>query len=157
VKKAVKPLYKIRKARPTTSTADRNAILTLQLETLPYDHVVVPDKHHWWLAFDTQGKAVGYCGVMLSGKRAYMCRAGVTAAHQGHGLQRQFIRLREAFAKKLGATRITSDTVASNIPSSNNLMRCGFTLYLPSHPYGYKETLYWHKRLDAKAASMGHL
>lgn len=80
-------------------------------------------------------------------KSAYLVRAGVLEAHRGHGLQRQFLRLREKAAKRMGVTRIATNTIASNVPSSNNLIRSGYELYEPANPYGGYDTLYWHKRL----------
>jgi hypothetical protein len=62
------------------------------------------------------------------------------------GLQRRLIRVREAWAKRNGYRWMISDTT-DNVPSSNNLMRCGYKLIEPSAPWANDMSLYWTKRL----------
>ncbi len=76
-----------------------------------------------------------------------LCRAGVVEEACGRGLQRQLIKTREVFAKKLGLKRLTTYTHVSNIPSSNNLIACWFRLCEPPKGCADDEFLYWEKEL----------
>jgi hypothetical protein len=44
--------------------------------------------------------------------------------------------------------RIESDTT-DNVVSANNFIRAGYRLYEPEYPWGWPNTLYWHKALKS--------
>jgi GNAT superfamily N-acetyltransferase len=108
---------------------------------------------YWWLVWPTayQEGAVAFAGMRPSlqwDDRGYLCRVGVLPWHRGHGLQRRLLRVREAKARRLGWTSVHTDTT-DNIPSSNSLIKAGYTLFRPAlrwgpHAHG---TLYWRKAL----------
>ena len=126
-------------------------LLYLQKKCLPGDDPYDIKKGHWWIAYDEQLLPVGFAGLVRSysfSDCGYLCRAGVLKEHRGKGIQKKLIRVRETQAKKLGWNWLISDTT-DNHPSSNSLISCGFKLYDPSNPLGYKHTLYWRKRLYA--------
>lgn len=111
-----------------------------------------PERGAWWLAFapDAARDLAGFCGVTPTygqpGEVAYLKRAGVLLPHRGQGLQRRFVRVREALARKDGYRCIVTDTT-DNPPSANNLIACGYRIYRPEKPWGFPETIYWYKDL----------
>lgn len=145
-----KPKFSIRRV---DGKKEKELLNHLQKEILPDD---VPDSVEsgwWWIARTDTGLPIGFCGIKPSSKWSdtmYLCRAGVLPAFQGQGLQRRLIRVRERFAKELGMNWIITDTYF-NPPSSNSLIKCGFKLFLPSEPWGYKTAQYWRKRISDPA------
>jgi GNAT superfamily N-acetyltransferase len=79
-------------------------------------------------------------------KTGYLIRAGVLRKHRGQGLQRRFVRVREARARKNGWTSMVTDTTGATT-SSNNLIRCGYRIFVPKRPWFAPETIYWSKQL----------
>lgn len=120
----------------------------LQRLTLPHDKPYDPRKAAWWIAY-IDGAPAAFGGITTSRQWAdcmYLCRAGVAPAYRGHGLQRRMIWVREAHARRVGATWVVTDTT-DNPPSSNSLIACGYRLFDPSRPWGGRTTLYWRKRI----------
>jgi GNAT superfamily N-acetyltransferase len=130
------------------SDSNRSQLETLQKACLPHDAPVFPEEGQFWVGLD-ETQWVCFCLVKPSEQwvdTAYLARAGVLAAWRGQGLQRRMIRVREAWARKRGYRWMISDTT-DNVPSSNNLMRCGYKLIEPSAPWANEISLYWTKRL----------
>ncbi|MGY3589338.1 GNAT family N-acetyltransferase [Bradyrhizobium sp. USDA 4350] len=110
-----------------------------------------PEHGHWWLAFaiDAGRDIAGFCGLTPSDgnpKIGYLKRAGVRLSHRGQGLQRRFVRVREALARRIGMRAIITDT-SDNPSSANNLISCGYRIYRPEEPWGFNHTIYWFKDL----------
>lgn len=116
-----------------------------------------PEHGWWWLAFaaDQARDIAGFCGLTPTygdprvenvPNIAYLKRAGVLLPHRGQGLQRRFVRVREALARRLGFTSIVTDTT-DNPSSANNLIACGYRIYKPQGPWGFNHTIYWSKQL----------
>lgn len=57
------------------------------------------------------------------------------------------IKLRERKARNLGWISMLSDTVEDNTASANNLIRCGYTLWLPPVRWATEGSLYWRREL----------
>jgi GNAT superfamily N-acetyltransferase len=136
----------IRQIRDFTKV--RQELLVLQKACLPHDEPVFPENGVWWIGKHNNQNT---CFALIQPSSqwedtAYLARAGVLEAWRGHGLQRRLIRVREAWAKKAGYRWMISDTT-DNVPSSNNLMRCGYKLIEPSAPWANDISLYWTKRL----------
>jgi hypothetical protein len=110
------------------------------------------DDYIWWIAFvGKTDEVAGFAGMRVSRgwkDTGYLGRCGVIAAHRGHGLQRRFIRVRERAARKLGFEWMLADTSGS-AESGNNLIRCGYRIYQPRKPYGFKHTIYWRRQLGS--------
>jgi GNAT superfamily N-acetyltransferase len=126
-------------------------LLYLQKKCLPGDSVYPIARGHWWIAYDELMLPIGFAGLVRSynfSDCGYLCRAGVVENQRGKGVQKQLIKARERYAKRLGWNWLITDT-RDNIPSSNSLISCGFKLYTPSNPWGYKDALYWRKKLHA--------
>ena len=126
----------------------REGVLVLQRACLPHDEPVFPEDGVWWVG--REGEQLVCFGLVTPSSQwldtAYLARAGVLPAWRGQGLQRRMIRVREAWARRRGYRWMISDTT-DNVQSSNNLMRCGYTLIEPSAPWANHDSLYWTKRL----------
>lgn len=113
---------------------------------------VDPTRGHWWLAYaaDDSREIAGFCGLTPTYSQpdsvGYLKRAGVLPWHRGSGLQRRFVRVREIRARKNGWKAIVTDT-SDNPSSANNLIRCGYLMYAPDNPWGWRHTIYWKKEL----------
>ena len=106
------------------------------------------DRGHWWLAFDGT-VPIGFAGLVPSTRAfnaGYFCRVGVLRKHWGHSLQSRLMRALEARARRNGWSSVISDTT-DNPASANNFIRAGYRLYQPRYPWGWPNTLYWHKSI----------
>lgn len=103
---------------------------------------------HWWLAYHDR-LAIAFAGVIPSTRMhnaGYFCRVGVIRSHCGHALQLRLLRAAEYRARRKGWCGIVSDTT-DNLVSANNFIKAGYRLYEPEYPWGWPNTLYWHKSL----------
>jgi GNAT superfamily N-acetyltransferase len=139
--------YRIREVDGEDESDVLRALHTLTF----FDTAKLPkfDDGLWWIAY--YGDApVGFINIIQSvlGSRAgYFKRVGVIPAHRGQGLQRRLMRAMEAKARKIGWTRIVSDTT-DNPPSTNNMFNCGYRTYEPEFRWANPlPALYWQKRL----------
>ena len=99
----------------------------------------------WWVMLD-QGEIVAYCGSIYSKGICIFNRAWVKKSHRGQGIQRRMIKTRLKAASTFCHIAITYTTL-DNFPSANNLIDCGFKLYLPEYSYGGSDKLYFQKLL----------
>jgi GNAT superfamily N-acetyltransferase len=114
----------------------------------PVDHQPDFTAGTWFLAL-SGNELVGFAGFQLEPSwpgAAYLCRAGVMPQFTGRGLQRRLIRVRERAARAQGLTR-SFTTTYENPASANNLIREGYSTYLPAVPWGAPGTIYWRKTL----------
>jgi GNAT superfamily N-acetyltransferase len=109
-----------------------------------------PERGWWWVATDGRELA-GFCGLTpvyaQPSDVGYLKRAGVLRPHRGQGLQRRFVRVREAQARREGLRTLITDT-SDNPSSANNLIACGYRIYRPDEPWGFPHTIYWYKDLS---------
>lgn len=129
--------------------AEIDIINRLQRQILPLDTLAATSLGWWWVARDSAGLPVGFAGLHPSkrwGDAAYLCRAGVLVRARGHGLQKRLIAVREQKARRLGMRWLITDT-NGNPASANNLIACGFRMYLPAHPWADIGACYWRKAL----------
>lgn len=117
----------------------------LDLTTLPGDEPYEKAGSVWWIVYD--GKTpVGYAGIKRWGSTmAFLCRAGVLKEYRGRGLHARLLRVREAWAKRLGLKTLITYTAPFNLQSANNLIRSGFILYTPEENWGVENALYFWK------------
>lgn len=99
----------------------------------------------WWVMLD-EGEIVSYCGSIYSKGICIFNRAWVKKSHRGQGIQRKMIKARTKAASTFCHIAITYTTL-DNFPSANNLIACGFRLYLPEYSYGGSDKLYFQKLL----------
>ena len=99
----------------------------------------------WWVMLH-EGEIVAYCGSIYSKGICIFNRAWVKKTHRGQGIQRRMIKTRLKAASTFCHIAITYTTL-DNFPSANNLINCGFRLYLPEYSYGGSDKLYFQKLL----------
>jgi GNAT superfamily N-acetyltransferase len=105
-----------------------------------------PESGHWWLVM-LNGMSVAFAGYVdgiTNPAFGYMIRAGVIPEARGRGLQRKLLRVREHHARRNGYCGLVTDTT-DNIPSANNLIRCGYRLFEPHTRWAFEHSLYWRK------------
>ena len=120
----------------------------LQNKCLPFDTPYDTNFGSWWIATEN-GVDIGFAGLVRTVSWTdcgYLCRAGVVPTARGQGLQKQFIRVRLRQAKALGWKWVITDTT-DNPASANSLIATGFKLFQPTKPWGFKNTLYWRRKL----------
>jgi len=107
------------------------------------------DLGFWWFA-DNPFRAVAFAGMVpfepFPGV-GYLKRAYVSPEARGHGLQQQFLRIREAKARSLGWTCLVSECAWDNAYSAANFVRAGFESCEPEQRWGAPDSLYWRKQL----------
>lgn len=133
-------------------TKDMNVVHQLDSQVFDYkEHhpIATEDGSVWWIVFDGK-KPVAYAGALFlkDKNRVYLCRAGVLPEYRGMGLQKQLIRKRVQWSKdSCGADSVVTYTDSDNIYSSNNLIKCGFLLYIPDFPWGSSpDAMYWVRK-----------
>lgn len=142
--------YRLRRvAAPDAATESALALVTyLDSVCFPLDDRVDPESAWWWIAVDAGGHACAYAGMThLYSDRVFMSRCGVLPAHRGRGLQRRLLQARESYARRAGFTRALTYTLVASVPSSNNLIRAGYRLYVPEQPI--ENGLHWFKGLTS--------
>ena len=120
----------------------------LHKKCFPADEMPEFNKGYWWIAYDGE-LPIGFCGlthVPSWDSAGYLNRGGVIALYRGKGLQRRMINVRVQKARKVGWNWLISAT-RENVPSSNNLIACGFKLYTPTFKWLDGHSLYWIRKL----------
>jgi hypothetical protein len=102
------------------------------------------NRERWVMLY--QGEIVAYCGSIYSKGICIFNRAWVKKSHRGQGIQKRMIKTRLKAASTFCHIAITYTTL-DNFPSANNLIACGFRLYLPEYSYGGSDKLYFQKLL----------
>ena len=128
--------------------SSQDKLSALQKICLPFDQPYDTNFGSWWIA-TANGVDIGFAGLVRTVSWTdcgYLCRAGVVPTARGQGLQKQFIRVRIRQAKALGWKWLVSDTT-DNPASANSLIACGFKMFEPTKPWGFKNTLYWRRKL----------
>ena len=120
----------------------------LQNKCLPFDTPYDTNFGSWWIATEN-GVDIGFAGLVRTVSWTdcgYLCRAGVIPDARGQGLQKKLINVRVRQAKALGWKWLVTDTT-DNPASANSLIATGFKLFQPTKPWGFKNTLYWRRKL----------
>lgn len=142
------PKYRVRRA-DIEKVADRITLIKLHADCFPWDTVPTLESTTWWIA-ECDKRPVGFCALNEARDEptvGYLARAGVLKAHRGHGLQRRFLKLREAEATSLGYTVIICDTTADNVASMRNLIAEGYLPFAPEERWGLSTSTYWRKSI----------
>lgn len=121
------------------------------LQEQSFGHVYVTTEFmklsHWWILYD--GKSpIGFCGLreyIDDPETVFLNLAGIIPGYRGRGYQRRLIKKREELAKVLGKKRIITYTSYDNLPSANNLIKCGYYLYEPRYQWGVEHAYYFQK------------
>jgi len=126
----------------------QDKLSALQKICLPHDHPYDTNFGSWWIATEN-GVDIGFAGLVRTvswSDCGYLCRAGVVPNSRGQGLQKKLIHVRVRQAKALGWNWVVTDTT-DNLASANSLIATGFKLFQPTKPWGFKNTLYWRRKL----------
>lgn len=132
----------------TAEESVRHALNLLDEHCFPAD-ALAEKTGYWWISFQ-DGEPSGFAGLRRLPREphiGYLCRVGVLEHCRGQGIQKDLIRVRLAYARRLGMTHVLTDTTADNLPSANSLMGMGFRLYAPAHPWAFESSLYWMREL----------
>jgi GNAT superfamily N-acetyltransferase len=125
----------------------RDTLNRLDQRCFPRDELC-SKRGQWWVVYNDEGEPVAFAGarpVEVGSKMIYLCRCGVVPEYRGRGLQKKLIRVRLRYARKAGFKTAVTDT-ADNVPSANNLIACGFTMYTPEYKWAL-DSQYWWKDL----------
>jgi len=136
--------------RQVDTIFEKHILALTRLHELCFPSDDMPDfkKGYWWIAYD-DSEPVGFCGlthVQSWDSAGYLNRGGMIRTHRGKGMQRRMINVRVNKARKVGWSWLISAT-RENIPSSNNLIACGFKLYNPNYEWLDGHSLYWIKKI----------
>lgn len=127
---------------------DHTQLLELEKKVLPLDQTysTINPKAFWWGYFH-QGKlvAASALSIWIPGW-GFLARTLVHPDFRGLGLQKRFIRAREKFARCKGVHTLVTYTDPKNIISANNLIKCGFQLYIPTEKWGIQPFCYYFKK-----------
>lgn len=132
----------------TRKQSSQDKLSALQKICLPFDQPYDTNFGSWWIA-TANGVDIGFAGLVRTVSWTdcgYLCRAGVVPTARGQGLQKKLIRVRIRQAKALGWKWVITDTT-DNPASANSLIATGFKLFQPTKPWGFKNTLYWRRKL----------
>jgi GNAT superfamily N-acetyltransferase len=132
-------------------STDLDLIASMQLECFGKSVKYVQDKGEfctWWVGYDGS-RAVAFCGArVVDGHTLYLSLSGVLKCARGKRVQRRMVRLRERWARSQGLKHALTYTSATNYPSANTLIRCGYKLYAPEWAWAERKGwLYWQKSL----------
>lgn len=109
---------------------------------------------YWWLARAADRTIVGFAGLVpmvpFPGV-GYLKRAYVSPAHRGRGLQREFMKVREARARQLGWGLLVSEC-ADNPHSEANFRRAGYEQCEPEQSWGAAGSVYFVKHVASGGA-----
>ena len=111
----------------------RNAQAERNDYTMP---VIYTAGRDWWVAYDQEGRAVGYAGMRCSGAYGWLSACYVFRAARRQGIQGRFLTVRLRHARKQGLGTIYTYTVSDNVVSSRNLCRRGFLPAIPPKRHG---------------------
>lgn len=129
--------------------------LAKHIETLDnLDKIVMPadipypkQGSTWWLVWD-KDMPMGFCGLKRwNESTGFLCRAGVLRGARGAGLHRRLLRTRERSAKVMGITLLVTYVAGHNPKSANNLIKCGYTIYVPQVKWGGDGCIYFRKTI----------
>lgn len=115
-------------------TEDLQAVHELDRLTFPLDKPSLGDQdvaHEWWVAED-RNEPVGFVGLHIGPKGAFVPRVGVAPWARGSGLQKRLVRVAMRYARRQGVERVYTYVLASNIASLRSLLAVGLKPYRTS-------------------------
>lgn len=136
---------KVREVKLTDSTT--RLLNNLDSDAFPGLEPYPKEDALWWISVES-GVVTGFAGLkFVSHSTGFLCRVGVLRNYRGKGTQKQFIKVRETRARKLGWKFLITYTSHGNLGSANSLIACGFKLYDPVVRYGVDNAMYFIKEL----------
>lgn len=132
--------------RRVDGSKEAHDLYSMQEACLPGDRPADVSRGFWWIAYDDD-EPIGFGGLYRSvnwDDAVYLVRSGVMPSHRGLGLQKRLIRVRVAFARRAHFKQAVTETNL-NPPSANSLIKCGFKIFTPPKPWGFKTAIYFRK------------
>ena len=130
-----------------TKTKNMKLILDLNHQIMPEDHLEIDEKTTAWIV-KVDGEIAGFCTLREIGHHiAYLDRGGVLPKHQGKGIHRRLIAVRERYARSRGMHKIITYVMPYNYPSMFTLVRCNYLKYKPEYPWAGTNIVYFIKEL----------
>ena len=127
----------------------RSEILRMDKKCFPHDIRCKPEGKYWWIVY-VGNQLAGFASLAYKPTYTgvgYLYRVGVLPKFRGRGLHSRLVQARLKYARKIGLTKVITYTSAANCMSANNLIDCGFRLYIPQVKWGFKDGLYFYKDL----------
>ena len=121
-------------------TEDLQAVHELDRLTFQLDKPTLEENqtaHEWWIAED-DGFPVGFIGLHVGPRGAFIPRVGVLATARGGGLQKRLCRVAMRWAKSQGVNRIYTYVMTTNIPSLRSLLAVGLKPYRVTYNGGHQ-------------------
>lgn len=91
---------------------------------------------HLYVAIDTETKKMvgfGILSVNPGFRIARLTLGGVDPKYRGQGIHKKLIKARLKKAKELKLKSVSTYTMSYNYKSANNLIACGFRIYIPKN------------------------
>ncbi|MDD3412558.1 MAG: GNAT family N-acetyltransferase [Lachnospiraceae bacterium] len=125
--------YRIRRAK------DLSMIVTLNTIIFPEDALHLDEQTVAWVAYDKNNQPAAFCTARkLEDRVLYFDRGGVLKEHQGKGLHRKLIEIRERYARKNKYKTAITYVMKDNIKSLCTLVRCDYLIYTPVYQWAGK-------------------
>lgn len=109
---------------------------------------ILRDNAVLYVATATGGMIAGY---LLANKVTegvyYLSRVAVIEEFRGNQLQYRLQKRLEMDLRTAGEEMIITYTLVNNVPSANNMIKTGYKLYLPTHPWVGNDVNYWLLKL----------
>lgn len=102
-----------------------------------------------WVAWDNTESPVGFCSLrpIRHESAVFLSRAGVLPCARGNRLQRRFIAVREAWARRNDFGVALTYCLYENHSSLANLIKSGYRLYEPEYQWVGRDVHYFIKEL----------
>lgn len=116
----------------------------------PYDAKIHPEVGRWWIVTHN-ATPCAFAGLQPSTYYPgfdYFSRVGVMASFRGNGLQRRLMRALELASRRHKSRGIITDCTNDNVASANNILRSGYSIYWPEHPWALPNAIYWRKLFE---------
>jgi RimJ/RimL family protein N-acetyltransferase len=111
------------------------------------DNARTPKDGVWWLVW-RGSEAVAFTGIKESTVypgNGYIALQGVVPKHRGQQLQLRMIRVAQRYAQSQGWAELITETIHDNARSGNTMIRAGFKMFAPVHPWNNAPVCYWRK------------
>lgn len=137
-------------ATPDNLTPEIKTVLDNLDKELFYDSPLFDKRGSWWWVVYDGDKPVAFAGLTPYpvNKTMFLSRCGVIKSYRGHGLQRKLIKKREEMSIKQAYSRIITYVSYGNVKSANNLIACGYRLYVPKFIWGFKDSYYFQRHIN---------
>jgi GNAT superfamily N-acetyltransferase len=131
-------------------TAKAFVVKRLHKKLFPSDHYPKDDDNTGYWLIKRKGRYVGFGVTRLidSGTTLFLARAGVLKQHQGKGLHKRLLHIRERYGAYKGCKWIITYVSHDNPSSFANLFKKGYESYEPEWDYAGAGFFYFRKAIS---------